>query len=101
MKWLIILGLLLILAMFVVARYRRHIQTGIYVFKMFRKMRQMSRKPEREEKQIETAANSADVQLVRCAKCGSWIPQNTALKLSKNNFYCSSKCLEKTVEVRN
>lgn len=99
MKWLIILGLLAVLLIFVIVKFRRHIQTGIYVFRMFRKMRQMSRKPEKQEKQIETANTINDVQLVRCAKCGSWIPQNTALKLSKNTFYCSSKCLESKVKV--
>ena len=98
MKWLIILGLLAVLVMFIVARYRRHIQTGIYMFKMFRKMRQMS-KPDTPEKQIETNNNSSDVQLVRCAKCGSWIPQATSLKLSKNTYYCSSKCMEAAVKV--
>ena len=98
MKWLIILGLLAILVMFIVARYRRHIQTGIYMFKMFRKMRQMS-KPEKAEKQIENTTNASEVQLVRCAKCGSWIPQNTALKFSKNTFYCSSKCVNEAVKV--
>jgi len=97
MKWLFLLGLLAILVIFIVARYRRHIQMGIYMFKMFRKMRQMS-KPETSEKQIENTAHSSDVQLVRCTKCGSWIPQNTALKLSKNTFYCSSKCLETAVK---
>lgn len=99
MKWLIILGLLVILVIIIAARYRRQIQTAIYMYKMFRKMRQMS-KPQAQEKQIETADISSDVQLVRCAKCGSWIPQNTAMKLSRGNFYCSSKCLEKAVEVR-
>lgn len=99
MKWLIILGLLAILVIFIAVRFRRHIQTGIYLFKMFRKMRQMN-KPETREKQIETPSASGDVKLVRCAKCGSWIPQATAMKLSKNTFYCSSKCMEKTFEVR-
>lgn len=98
MKWLIILGLLAVLLIFVVVKFRKHIQTGIYVLKMFRKMRQMS-KPAKQEKQIETANNSSDVELVRCTKCGSWIPQNTALKLSKNTYYCSSKCLEAAVKV--
>lgn len=98
MKWLIILGLLAFLGMVIAVRFRRQIQTAIYVFKMFRKMRQMS-KPGAPEKQIENTSNSKDVQLVRCAKCGSWIPQNTALKLSKNTFYCSSKCMEKAVEI--
>jgi hypothetical protein len=98
MKWLIILALLALVVIFVAVKYRRHIQTGIYVLKMFRKMRQMS-KPEKHEKQIETAGDAGDVQLVRCAKCGSWIPRHSAMKLSKNNFYCSSKCLENSVRV--
>ena len=99
MKWLIILGLLAVLLIFIAVKFRRHIQTGIYVFKMFRKMRQMSQKAEAPEKQIDALNNSNDVPLVRCTKCGSWIPQNTALKLSKNTFYCSSKCLEAAVKV--
>jgi hypothetical protein len=98
MKWIIILGLLALLAMFVAVKFRRHIQTGIYVLKMFRKMRQMN-KPEKQEKQIENTNTAGDVQLVRCTKCGSWIPQNTALKLSKNTYYCSSKCMETAVRV--
>lgn len=98
MKWLIVLGLLAIVAIFIAVRYRRQIQTGIYMLKMLRKMRQMS-KPQATEKKIEQKAGSDDVQLVRCAKCGSWIPQNTAMKLSKNTFYCSSKCMEKAVQI--
>ena len=98
MKWLIILGLLAIVVMFIAVRFRRHIQTGIYLIKMFRKMRQIN-KPDVREKQIENQADSSGVQLVRCAKCGSWIPQTTALKFSKNTFYCSSKCVESAVKV--
>jgi len=100
MKWLIILGLLAILAIFIAVKFRRHIQSGIYIFKMFRQMRRMSRQADGREKQIDNAGGTSDVQLVRCTKCASWIPQNTALKLSKNTFYCSSKCLEQTIEVR-
>jgi len=98
MKWLIILVLLAILLMFIAVRYRKQIQTALYMYKMFRKMRHMS-KPETSEKRIETDISSNDVQLVRCTKCGSWIPQNTALKLSKNTFYCSSKCMEQAVVI--
>lgn len=96
-EWLLILGVLAILAIFLIVRYRRQIQTGIYIFKMFRKMREMSRPPKMTEKQIDNA-NSNEVQLVRCAKCGTWLPQNTALKFSKNTFYCSSKCVETAVK---
>ena len=88
----------MLVVIFIAVKYRRHIQTGIYVFKMFRKMRQMG-KPEKQEKQIENNPDASGVPLVRCTKCGSWIPQNTAMKLSKNTFYCSSKCLEAAVKV--
>ncbi len=98
MKWLVVLVLLAIVVIFLVARFRRQIQTAIYVFKMFRKMRQMSKPEKTPEKQLDNAQPS-DVQLVRCTKCGSWIPQNTAMKLSKNTFYCSSKCMENAVKV--
>ena len=56
-------------------------------------------KPEKQENQLENTADSSDVQLVPCAKCGNWIPQNTAMKLSRNNYYCSSKCLEESFQV--
>ena len=29
------------------------------------------------------------VQLVNCAKCGVWVPQNKAIK-QRNGFYCSN-----------
>lgn len=101
MKWLIILGLLAVLAIFIAVKFRRHIQSGIYLLKMFRQMRQMNKPTEKSEKRIENAENPGDVQLVRCTKCGSWIPQRTALKLSKNTYYCSSKCMETAVRVSN
>lgn len=97
MKWLIILFLLFVLFAFIAARYRRQIQMGIYVFKMFRKMRQMN-KPA--EKQIDKPAISNDVQLIRCAKCGTWIPQSNALNLrNSKTFYCSANCMERAVKV--
>ncbi len=96
MKWIIILGLMLIVLMLIVSRYRKQIQMGLYVFRMFRKMRQMSKT---EEKQINATANSTETNLVNCAKCGTWIPQNKALKLRSGVFYCSSNCLEATAKV--
>ena len=96
MKWLIILALIVLLAVFIASRYRKQIQMALYVFRMFRKMRQMSKT---EEKQINATANSTETNLVNCAKCGTWIPQNKALKLRSGVFYCSSNCLEATAKV--
>jgi hypothetical protein len=96
MKWLIILGLIFAVCALVAIRYRRQIQTAIYVWKMFRKMRQVS-KPV--EKQIKKQKNSSDVPLVKCAKCGTWIPKTKSLNLRSKIFYCSANCMESAVKV--
>lgn len=96
MKWLVILILLLILAAIIVVRYRKQLQTAIFVWKMFRKMRLASRPV---EKQIEKPENRNDVALVKCAKCGTWMPQKNALNLRSKIFYCSANCMESAVKV--
>lgn len=95
MKWLIFLGLIFVLLVIIAARYRRQIKMAIYVWRMFRKMRQAGKT---EEKQIEKQSNTKDVALVRCAKCGTWIPQTKAINLRSGINYCSTNCLEKTTQ---
>ncbi len=96
MKWLIILGLILLVIILIASRYRKQIQMGLYVFRMFRKMRQMNKA---EEKQISPKAETSDTTLINCAKCGTWIPQNKAIKLRSGVFYCSANCLETMAKV--
>jgi len=96
MKWLILLLLIGIVGVWIAIRYRRQLQTAIYLFRMFRKMRQMGNS---NEKKIEGKENSKDAQLVRCAKCGTWIPQTKALNLRSKAFYCSAVCMENAVKV--
>lgn len=94
MKLLIILALFLLVLGLIAFRYRKQIQTAIYMWRMFKKMRQMNRTP---EKRIETKANRADAQLVRCASCGNWTPETNVLKLGAKSVYCSANCMEKAV----
>jgi Sec-independent protein translocase protein TatA len=96
MKWLILLALIIVLIVFVAGRYRQQIKMAIYVWRMFRKMRQASKT---EEKEIEKLDNPKDVALVRCAKCGSWISRKKALNLRSGIYYCSRTCLETTANV--
>ena len=96
MEWLIILGLLFVLGAIIAVRYRRQIQTAIYVWKMFRKMRQVNKTPEKEN---EKQGKIGDVPLVKCAKCGTWIPQKNAFNLRLKTFYCSANCMESAVKV--
>ncbi len=95
MKWIIILALIAVVIILIASRYRKQIQMGLYVFRMFRKMRQMNKA---EKKQINPTEQANDDILVNCAKCGTWMPQNKALKLRSGVFYCSSNCLETTVK---
>ncbi len=96
MKWLIILGLLGLFCAYIGVRYRRQIQTGIYVWKMFRKMRQAGNST---EKQIDKSKSTSEASLVKCAKCGKWISEKNALNLRSKTFYCSTKCMENAVKV--
>jgi len=96
MKWLILLGLIVILIVVIANRYRQQIKIAIYVWQMFRKMRQAGKTG---EKQIEKQENAADVALVRCAKCGTWLPQNRTLNLRSGINYCSTGCLETTAKI--
>jgi len=96
MKWLILLLLIGVVGVLIAVRFRRQIQTAIYLFRMFRKMRQMGKSDGRK---IEEKENTKDVPLVRCAKCGTWIPQTKALNLRSKAFYCSAVCMERAVKV--
>jgi hypothetical protein len=96
MKWLVLLGLIIMIAAFIAARYRRQLQTAVYVWKMFRKMRRMNGESKR---QIDKKDSAENIPLVRCAKCGKWIAQNKALNLRSKNFFCSTNCMEQAVKV--
>ncbi|MGC2234664.1 MAG: hypothetical protein WA584_00700 [Pyrinomonadaceae bacterium] len=94
-KFLVVLFILIVVFGLVALRYRKQIQMALYVLRMFRKMRQMSKAPE--EKQIEKTESANDSQLVKCARCGTWIPQSKALNLRSKTFYCSANCMENAV----
>lgn len=92
MKWLIILAILLIVLALIVTRFRSQIKMAIYVWRMFRKMRQVGNG--KEERRIEKEAKPHDGALVRCARCGTWTEQNKALSLRSGAVFCSKNCME-------
>lgn len=95
-KFLVITFLILVLLGLVLLRFRKQIQTALYVLKMFRQMRQKMNEP-RAEKTIEKTEKPGGGQLVRCARCGTWIPETSAMKLGGKTFYCSANCIESSV----
>lgn len=96
MKWLIVLGILIVILVLIAMRFRQQIKMAIYVWRMFRKMREVGKS---DNKQIDKQETTKDAALVRCAKCGTWIPQNKALNLRSGIFYCSKVCLETPAKV--
>ncbi len=98
MKWLIILVLFLILIAVIAVRFRLQITAAIQIFKMLRQLKNQARPPERK---IEKKSGDESVPLVRCARCGTWTPQTSALKLRSKTVYCSANCMEKAVSVNN
>lgn len=96
-KVLVLLLLLLFLLAILATRYRRQITMGIQIFKMFRQVRGGS--TSLQDKQIPKREDLSNVPLVKCVKCGTWVPQTSALKLGGNTYYCSTACVEKS-EVR-
>lgn len=95
MKWLIILGLILLLIAVVAWHFRKHIQSAWFIYQTFRKMRQM-RPPAAADKPLEPKQSPANTELVRCPKCNKWTPKDEAVKL-KSDFFCSLACLEETM----
>jgi hypothetical protein len=95
-EFLFILGVIAVLLLFTAWHYRRQIRAAIEVWRSFRQMySQVSGKGQ-------TTANVPPKResgmLVRCAKCGSWTPETTAVRLAPNVFYCSTDCMERTVK---
>ncbi len=94
-KLLVIAFLLIVLLGLVLLRFRKQIQTALYVFRMFRQMRKVNQP--RRENVLEKEQKAGGGKLVRCARCGTWIPETSAMKLGAKNFYCSANCVESAV----
>jgi hypothetical protein len=100
MKWLIILALIVAVFALIAFRYRKQIQAGLQIWRMFRQIRKASgagNNPAEKRKQSTPIDKSAP--LVKCARCGKWITETSALNLRSKTFYCSTNCMEKAARI--
>ena len=98
-KWLILL-LLIGLAIFLIAmHYRRHIQSALHIWRMFRQIKRASQPAQSAEKKTENRKIEKDAPLVRCARCGKWLSPGEALNLRSKTVYCSTACMEKAARI--
>lgn len=86
--FLVILGLLALTAY----RYRRQISMLIGFGRMIREARSGVAKS-REPRSI----NAEPKELVNCISCGTWVPQDRAIKFDARTFYCSKDCVQRSM----
>jgi len=90
---LFILLVMGILAALTAYRYRRQIRTIREFWRVAKGMRQMHTQARREVEEPKPAASG---KLVNCSKCGTWVPEERAIRLGRTSAFCSSQCLEKS-----
>jgi len=93
---LVILLAILLLALLTAWRYRKQIMVGVNIWRQFKEMQSQIRGSQT-SKPIETP-KSSNTQLVRCSKCGIWVPEENAVRLASNVFYCTTACMERSVK---
>lgn len=88
---LIILAVIFVLLALTAIKYRKQIAGLIGVARMLKDAKDaVGQNAIRGE-------DARSVQLVNCAKCGVWVPQDKALKIRDGYFYCSDECTKTRV----
>ena len=85
-EFVFILIVILVLLALTAIRYRKGIAGMISVAKMLKEAKEATSGAKA------VSGEKPSVQLVNCAKCGVWVPQNKALKRAEEFYYCSESC---------
>ncbi len=93
---LVVLFVILVLAGLTAWRYRKQIMVGVQIWRQFKAMQTQVRG--RQTSQPIDVPKNSNGQLVRCSKCGTWVPEDNAVKLAANVFYCTTECMERSVK---
>ena len=87
-EFIFIIIVILVLLALTAIRYRKTIAGILGVAKMLKEAKDAASGTKA------VGGEKPSVQLVNCAKCGVWVPQNKALKRGEGFFYCSESCKE-------
>jgi hypothetical protein len=93
---LVILAVIAILLLLTAFRYRKQLMAGLEIWRMFKKMRQNAVGCVRQDPQVEPPSG----RLMSCSKCGTWVPEEKAIRIGAMATYCSKKCFEATAVSR-
>ncbi len=97
MKYLIILGVIaIIFYLLLFWRLRRYFPLARQIFGITRDLYKLTRNREGPQEVQTRSTKSEGEKLVRCASCGTWIPEARAVRLKLGGaVYCSTQCLER------
>lgn len=101
MKYLIILGVIaVIFYLLLFWRLRRYFPLARQIFGLTRDLYRLTRNREEGAQPVAKRSNRSEAEkLVRCASCGTWIPEGRAVRLRLGGaVYCSTNCLERAAE---
>ena len=85
-EFIFIIIVILVLLALTAIRYRKTIAGILGVAKMLKEAKDAASGTKA------VGGEKPSVQLVNCAKCGVWVPQNKAIKRGEGFFYCSEVC---------
>lgn len=89
---LVILFVMAVLVALTAIKYRRQIAAGLQIYRSMKAMREQITNQHSKKSVEPTAVNAG--KLVNCAKCGTWVPEERAIKLRGGGYFCSSACVE-------
>ena len=96
MKYLFVLAVVMFFVMLVAVRYRKQINAAIQVARMLRD----ARRSVKEISPVSTRREPmAAESLVKCAGCGTWVPENRAKRMRTGDLFCSDECLRTRAKV--
>lgn len=84
-EFFFIFVVILLLLALTALRYRKQISGILGVAKMLKEVKDQASQANA------IRGEQASVQLVNCARCGVWVPQDKAVDKG-GNFYCSNDC---------
>ena len=94
MKYLLLLLIVAVFFIWLSWRFRWQIAAARQVWKMLVETnKQMNQRGAARQPPQKIPAG----KLVRCEKCQTWIPKDTALGFGNNTYFCSAQCMEKAV----
>lgn len=88
-----ILVVMAVIVALTAVRYRKQLMAMLHIWRTLRSMRQQVNE---KRQQVGGEENISNGRLVNCAKCGTWVPEQKAIRLRQGAFYCSATCLERT-----